>query len=638
MKLVIRPLHFHKRAISRIILVFVVTTHNASSSHQKTTFTLSELNALKLKQNSPPGITKKNSATTLGNLPSNASLPTCDNIFWWQLFPTTGLHAINPSLPLIYPYLPHAYSLEELAPSLGKGIKVTLIDTGIFGFTFSTPTKAFVTHPDLTLTGDFLHEPHNTIPFEGKNTDPFKNLATFIVHHTQEDRRDIKKVYRLLPVWILEYLTKKSTTALDTYLQEHGSSDLFERNILFFLSSKKLFSAEGKRVKNTILLGDHGFSQFTLATLASGQKVVAECIPMASLATPTPMTDHATHIASIIGARPPHSSTMLDTNTEFSGLYGIAPQCSLRVIKALYEGRGTTTDVHHVTHALERASDYHTDIVNLSLKLDDTVDPCDPLFKTLEKTLATFPYACCATGNEGTKKPGRMSYPARFKNVPFSVGSFGCFYDKKTNQYSCPLSNFSQYEKERGPSFVAPGENILGCSFAYDKKEPLYALKSGTSCATACMSGALALILGEFKNDFSYSQILTVCQASCFKLHATKEWKEHVIYGVLDIRTALFTFHALKKIKSLMSSQLFESQFPLLLADTHAELFAAPVLYGKKQGIVHSFKESFIDYYNEARRYALSPDLQKQLTVPLATAIDALVTNVRKKNSFLSHQ
>jgi hypothetical protein len=109
-------------------------------------------------------------------------------------------------LTLTYPYLPHAYSLKELAPSLGKGITVTLIDTGVFGFTFSTATHAFLKHPDLTIVGDFLHEPHNTIPFADKNSDPFKNLATFILHHTKENLRDVKKIYQLLPVCILEYL------------------------------------------------------------------------------------------------------------------------------------------------------------------------------------------------------------------------------------------------------------------------------------------------------------------------------------------------------------------------------------------------------------------------------------------------
>ena len=564
--------------------------------------------------------------TDHGNFSTHTFLPIYEKAFWWQLFPTTGLHTTNTFPP--YPYLPHAYPLQELAPTLGKGITVTLIDTGIFGFTFSTPTHTFVKHPDLHITGDFLHEPHNTIPFEGKNSDPFKNLATFIVHHTKENLRDIKKVYRSLPLWILEYLTTKTTTALDAYLQENGSPDLFERNILFFLSPKKLLSAEGKRVKNSLLFSNHGFSLFTVATLESGQKVVAECLPLASLSIPaTIMTDHATHTASIIGARP----------STAHGFFGIAPHCSLRVIKALHEGHETTTDVNHITHALERAADYRADIINLSLKLDDTIDPYDPLFKKLEKILATFPYVCCATGNEGTKKPGRMSYPARFKNVPFSVGSFGCLYDKKKNCYSCPLSSFSQYEKGVGPSFVAPGENILGCSFAYYKKEPLYALKSGTSCATAFMSGALALILGEFKNDFSPSQLLTVCQASCFKLHATKEWKEQVIYGVLDVRTALFTLHVLKKIKSFKASKNFEKEFSFLLATTHAELFASPTLYAKKQGITHSFKESFIDYYNTS--LATAPSCaQEQLVVSLTKAIDTIVTKVIKKNSFLSHQ
>ena len=643
-----------KRAIAIVTVGLLLAAHTDFSS-TKTIFTLAELKSIKQPQSHSADVTKTTSATTLGELSSNAFLPPHANDLWWQLFPTTGLRTTNPSLPPLYPYLPHAYHLLELAPNLGKGIAVTLIDTGVFGFTFSTTTQTFVKHPDLTIIGDFLHEPHNTIPFAGKNSDPFKNLAIFTMHHTKKNLRDIKKVYQLLPGWILEYLTAKTTIALDLYLQENGSPELFERNILFFLSQKKLLSAEGKRVKNTLLFGDHGFTRFTIATLESGQKVVAECIPMVSLASPrTAMTDHATHIASIIGAKP--KPTSLNSGAELCnfcrGLYGLAPECSLRVIKALYEGHETTTDVKHVTHAFERAIDYQTDIINLSLKLDDTIDPHDPLFKKLEKILTTFPYACCATGNEGTKKPGRMSYPARFKNVPFSVGSFGCLYDKKTNRYTCHLSNFNEYEKGIGPNFIAPGENILGCSYAYANKEPLYALKTGTSCATAFMSGALALILGEFKHDFSSEQLLAVCQASCFKLHDTKEWKEQVVYGVLDIRTALFTLYVLKKLKTLLSSKTFEKQFPSLLATIHQKLFALPATYAKEQGIMYSFKESFIDYYNasltkskektdkvNAETLTLLPiHFKKQLTIQLTEAIDTMTAEVIAKNSFPSSQ
>ncbi len=620
-----------KRAIVILIIKVLITPHIIISS-TKTNFTLAELEVIKHPQNRPPGIEKKISATTLSNFSSNTFLPPYETIFWSHLFPTTGLLTTSTSLPPVYPYLPHVYSVWELAPTLGKGITVTLIDTGVFGFTFSTSTQNFVKHPDLIIRGDFLHEPHNTIPFVGKNSDPFKDLATFVIHNTKESLRDIKKVYHLLPGWIFEYLTTKTTTALDAYFEQNGSPDLFERNILFFLSPNKLLSAEGKRVKNRLLFSDHGFSRFTIATVESGEKIVAECLPMVSLSTPrTAMTDHATHIASLIGAKPPQGT---------DGIWGLAPECSLRVIKALYEGRETTTDVKHVNQAFERAIDYQADIINLSLKLDDTIDPHDPLFKKLEKIVTTFPYACCATGNEGTKKPGRMSYPARFKNVPFSVGSFGCIYDKKTNHYTCHLSNFNEYEKGIGPNYVAPGENMLGCSYAYANKKPLYTLKTGTSCATAFMSGALALILGEFKHDFSSDQLLAVCQASCFKLHDSKEWKEQVVYGVLDIRTALFTLHVLKKIKTLLSLKKFEKQFSSLLTSIHTELFALPNNYGNENGIAHSFKESFIDYYNAnlMAKTELPIHLKKQLTLSLTEAIDTLATKVIAKNSFPSSQ
>ena len=152
------------------------------------------------------------------------------------------------------------------------------------------------------------------------------------------------------------------------------------------------------------------------------------------------------------------------------------------------------------------------------------------------------------------------------------------------------------------------------------------------------MSGALALILGEFKNDFSREQLLAVCQASCFKLHNTKEWKEQVIYGVLDIRTALLTLHVLKKIKTLLPLKTFEKQFSLTLTTIHTELFALPIAYGKEKGITHSFKESFIDYYNAVHTRTLSDKAQEQLALPLDKAIETIAAKVHKKISFPSAQ
>lgn len=620
-----------------IIGILTVILVPESNSYSKT-FTFSKLESIKQQQKRPPHALKKNSATTHGIFSANTLLPPYETTFWWQLFPTTGLRPEKPFWPSPYPYIPHTFTLWELAPSLGKGITVTLIDTGIFGSTFSTPSYQFVKHPDILIAGDFLREPHSLCPYDKQASNPFENLAAFVLNHTQKKLQNPSAIHKALAQWIVEYALYTTTIGLDTYLQHNGNSDLFENNILFFLSKKKLLSIEGKRVKNELLHGTHGFSHFTAVTLESGDKAIAQFIPTPS-SLPSHLTDHATHTASIIGARltKPRKATPLTSIAiqqlleQDTGLCGLAPACTLRVIKAVREAYDTTTDVTHVTHALRLATEYHTDIVNLSLKLDDAIDPHDQRFEALEKKLASFPYACCAAGNEGTKKPGRLSYPARFKNVPFSVGSFRCLYDKETDTYSCPLSSFSQYEKGKGPSFVAPGESILGCSYAHVKKEPLYALKSGTSCSAAHVSGSLALILGEFKNDFSHQQILLVCQSSCFKLHATLEWKEHVTYGVLDIRTALFTLHVLKKIKGMLSHLIFEKNFLSILNALHKELFETPNTYAKEHGIAHSFKESFIDYYNVARHITFTA----KDPVSLKKAINNTASKVIDNNSFL---
>lgn len=594
----------------------------------------------------PAGSKHPSSVQTSLTLSTNTESLSLESAFWWQRFPLTGLFFVKP----IYPYLPHAFSLWELAPSLGKGITTTFIDTGVFGWTLTAKECSFTHHPDLEISGNFLHEPHSTCPFPNRSIDPFENLVSFIASRTAE--KDHEKIRRLLPFWIEEFVFKKTTTQLDAYLQTHGSPDLFIHSHYYEEKIKKL-SAEGKRVKNTLLHKEQGLGQFTPVILASGHKAILEYMPLpvyhqsSSPLFSYPFIDHATHTSSMVGSRfagtffrtHPHAQPLSFEKCLMieKGLCGLAPKSQIRVIKALQEGLDTT-HVDHISAALRQASLYESDIINLSLRLEESNSLIDKRFARFEEQCAQFPFLCCAAGNEGTHKPGILGYPARFKSVFFSVGSFGCSYQTTTGTYSCHLSPFSQYEPGKGPHFVAPGENILGCSSVSTKGDPLYAIHTGTSYATAYLSGCLTLILGEFKNDFSSQEIMTVCRHSCFRLHATIEWKRNVTYGVLDTRTALFTLHVLKKLKKAYKHKDFNEQFDHLMKIISEELLALPTMYARKHGIPASFNDAFIDYYNKARTLTLPPNYQEELDVSLEEALKRVTNRIIAKNLFPSGQ
>ncbi len=542
-------------------------------------------------------------------------LPSYFETFWWQIFPTTGMRLEEPFWPLTYPFLPHAFPLWEMAPSLGKGIIVSIIDTGVAAFTFIDRGVHYTKHPDLFVAGDFTQECHNLLPYSDRQIDPLRNLVNLIAQYVQPvDKREIENH---LPLWIRQYLIDKNTKDLDYYLKKYGQAKLFEKH-------STLLTSEGKRLYKSLLTGSSGFCTFRFTNLSAPynqQNTFADFIPIPDTTSihihpqTLPSTfarDHGTHVTSVIGARLSQDPTIFMPFTSQSvtellaadpGLCGLAPNCTLHMIKALRSG-GMTIDIAYLITALERAHQFQSDIVNLSCACGEHFGPNDPLFLPFERTLKKIPYVCGCVGNQGKNKEARITYPARYTDITFSVGSFEWTYNCQTNTYSCPLSSFSRYETRCGPLYVAPGKNIVGCSFLPDSDKPLYALRTGTSHATPIMTGFMTLLLGEFKNEFTDEEILLVCNHSCLRLHTTAEWKERVVYGVIDMRTALCTLHVLQRLKKTLNEK---KDFLLLLQTIHSVLFAMVDSYGKEHGITHSFKDGYLDYFNALRYKKASP-------------------------------
>lgn len=659
-----------KRVVTKVFICLVMCCNLVKSAPQERIITFPELEAIKQQQNHPPQQSVTFPESTHGafsNGPENPPLKKISSLispsslsrtlpsthqnkhsqlsfeetFWWHLFPLTGLFFVSPH----YPYLPHAFSVWQLAPSLGAGIMVTFIDTGVFGWNLTTKGGTFARHPNSEIEGNFLRESWNTCPFADRSVDPLEDLVAFVTSRTKE--KDTNQIRQVLPLWIEEFLSHRTTHLLDTYLQEHGLPDLFITS-----GNRKEFSTEGKRVKHTLTHKEQGFGQFTLVTLASGAQALCEFMPLPSVPQTSspfiskPFADHATHTTSIVGARfaGPLFRTPSVQKKELSfgaclmsekGLSGLAPRSQIRVIKALQEG-ADTTHVTHISNALARAALYGTDIVNLSLRIDEVHAFFDKRFQQFEEQCAQFPFLCCAAGNDRKTKQGTLGYPARSKNVFFSVGSFGCTYNPRTKTYDCHLSPFSQYEEGVGPHFVAPGEAILGCSSVIPGKDPFYALHTGTSYATAYLTGCLTLILGEHKNSFSPQEIMTVCQNSCFRLYDTVEWNKNVTYGVLDVRTALFTLHVLTRLQKRYGHARITQNFKKLVTAITDELLTLPTLYAQEKKLTISFTKSFIDYYNTTRTFLLPDTYQKQVHVSLEDALEAITKRISAKNHFLS--
>jgi hypothetical protein len=75
--------------------------------------------------------------TSFSKFSSSQAAVIRQSFLWHFSFPTTGLLVQEPFFPPKYPFLPHFFTLNELAPHQGAGIKVGLLDTGFSGPLFS---------------------------------------------------------------------------------------------------------------------------------------------------------------------------------------------------------------------------------------------------------------------------------------------------------------------------------------------------------------------------------------------------------------------------------------------------------------------------------------------------------------------
>lgn len=172
---------------------------------------------------------------------------------------------------------------------------------------------------------------------------------------------------------------------------------------------------------------------------------------------------HGTHIAGIIGA--------LDNDI---GVKGIAPDAELYALKVFgADGKGTTSDV---ILAIDWAIEHKMDIINLSL----TSKVGSPAYEQIvNRAYEKGSLLVAAAGNETNTNPAIdiVEYPARYENA-IAVASVN-----RNNQKSIHSSIGPTVE------IAAPGENIYSTYLGNG-----YAIQSGTSLATAFVTGQLALM------------------------------------------------------------------------------------------------------------------------------------------------
>lgn len=269
-----------------------------------------------------------------------------------------------------------------------------------------------------------------------------------------------------------------------------------------------------------------------------------------------PKLSHGSHTMGIISGIDDGGENR--SPSQDTGISGLAPNATITLLNAFENGKSSK---NMLTRALEEAHRQNIDIVNMGLKIAESINLDDQSTKELERAIGHIPYTVTAAGNSGTS---HLSYPAKFPCVTFDVGAF----KYKDNAY--PIFEVSQHEEGIGPLFVAPGYNILSSGYP-DNDQATYVFMGGTSTAAPIMTGFVALMLGEFKDTFTKPQLLAVVYTSGFFMHDTQSWKSHSLLGTLDMRTALFVLHCLNYIRDHYPDVDFadKAQFETAVAILH---------------------------------------------------------------------
>ena len=218
---------------------------------------------------------------------------------------------------------------------------------------------------------------------------------------------------------------------------------------------------------------------------------------------------HGTHMAGIIAA---------ETNNG-EGVAGINWYAGLMPVKVLdEEGAGTHADV---ALGLIYAADNGARVINLSFGGED---PSQTMEDAINYAYSKGCILVAGAGNEG----GGVLYPARYPNC-IAVGATD-EGDNWCGESIWGAGFSSSYGAEI--DVVAPGNNIVS---TYPGGG--FAVGSGASMATACVSGMAALTVSVNPN-LSNVQVRDVIRSTCDDLMEAG-WDEYTGYGRINVLEAI---------------------------------------------------------------------------------------------------
>jgi subtilisin family serine protease len=222
---------------------------------------------------------------------------------------------------------------------------------------------------------------------------------------------------------------------------------------------------------------------------------------VANKANPTDDHSHGTHVAGILGA----------TMNAKAGISGVAHRVSIMAVKYYSDHNTGAENLKNSIKALNWAIDHGANIINYS---GGGPEFSGEEYAALKRARDKGILLVAAAGNEhqNSDVPENFYYPCAYR-----LDNIICVAAINIKNEMLASSNWGKVRVD----VAAPGENILstvpGSKDAFGNYNPKYAYMSGTSQATAFVTGLAALLLAK-DHKLHPDQIRDIIRSSSDKL------------------------------------------------------------------------------------------------------------------------
>lgn len=246
-----------------------------------------------------------------------------------------------------------------------------------------------------------------------------------------------------------------------------------------------------------------------------------------------------------------HGTAMAGIIVAQDGLTGIAPGVELLVAKAIDE-QGSGSD-EGIAEAVEWCADQQADIISLSLGGEGGIGfagiTTDQLEQAVQDALDEGVFVVAAAGNDGEDDDGDVSSPGSVEDVICVGGTTrlgnvwrGSSEGDNNGRLWPPMLPRSDPDKK--PEVLAPGAEVPVLMAGGSGDGSWWGWASGTSAATAWVSGGLALILeahpemqreGSAGGPSAIEMIKEELSENSQMDHGQEDHDDHFGYGIFRI-------------------------------------------------------------------------------------------------------